>query len=252
MKKEQKILPYNNPPIVEAILDIKTTLPPDIFLSHLQEFQEFVKTDYPVKKERRSFEGGVQFKSGSAPEFKASPEKVDGFLFHADDGKGIVQVRLDGFTFNKLRPYSNWEKFNGEAKRLWAQYVKIAKPSSVSRIALRYINRIELPLPFSDFKEYILTAPEVAKGIPQGLAGFFVRLAIPNEEIGATAIVIETMEPIKPDTNKLPLIFDLDVFKNISMPPDTEKIWVILNQLREYKNQVFDKSITDKTKGLFK
>ncbi len=244
--------PYNNAPITEAILDIKTSLPPDIFLTHLQEFQEFVKSDYPVKKERRSFEGGVQFKSGSAPEFKASPEKIDGYLFHAEDGKSIVQVCLDGFTFNKLRPYSNWEVFNAEAKRLWTQYAKIAKPNSVSRIALRYINRIELPLPFSDFKEYILTAPEVATGIPQALAGFFVRLAIPNEEIGATAIVIETIEAIKPDTNKLPLIFDLDVFKGVSMPPDTDKIWAILNQLREYKNQIFDKSLTDKTKELFK
>ena len=245
-------MPYNNPPIVEAILDIKTNLPPDIFLSHLQEFQDFVKSDYPVKKERRSFEGGVQFKSGSAPEFKASQEKVDGFLFHSEDNKSIVQVRLDGFTFNKLRPYSNWEEFSSESKRLWTQYLKIAKPSSVARIALRYINRIELPMPFSDFKEYILTAPEVAGGIPQGLAGFFVRLAIPNEEIGATAIVIETIEPIKPDTNKLPLIFDLDVFKSVSMAPDTEKIWVTLNQLREYKNQIFERSLTDKTKELFK
>ena len=246
------MMPYNNPPIVEAILDIKTNLPSDIFLSHLQGFQDFVKSDYPVKKERKLFEGGVQFKSGSAPEFKASPEKVDGFLFHSEDNKGIVQVRLDGFTFNKLRPYSNWEEFSDEAKRLWAQYLKIAKPSSVTRIALRYINRIELPMPFSDFKEYILTAPEVAVGIPQGLAGFFVRLAIPNEEIGATAIVIETIEPIKPDTNKLPLIFDLDVFKSVSMTPDTEKIWVTLNQLREYKNQIFERSLTDKTKELFK
>jgi uncharacterized protein (TIGR04255 family) len=246
------MMPYNTPPIVDAILDIKTNLHPDIFLSHLQEFQDFVKSDYPVKKERRSFEGGVQFKSGSAPEFKASPEKVDGFLFHSEDSKSIVQVRLDGFTFNKLRPYSDWEKFSSESKRLWMQYLKIAKPSSISRIALRYINRIELPMPFSDFKEYILTAPEVARGIPQELAGFFVRLAIPNEEIGATAIVIETIEPIKTDTNKLPLIFDLDVFKSVSMTPDTEEIWVTLNQLREYKNQIFEKSLTDKTKELFK
>lgn len=252
MKTEHKMAPYNNPPIAEAILDIKTSLPPDIFLSHLQEFQEFVKVDYPVKKERRFFEGGVQFKSGSAPEFKASTEKVDGFLFHSDDNKSIVQVRLDGFTFNKLRPYSNWEKFSNESKRLWAQYLKIAKPISVSRIALRYINRIELPMPFSDFKEYIRTAPEVAIGIPQGLAGFFVRLVIPNEQIGATAIVIETIEPIRPDTNKLPLIFDLDVFKSVSMEPDTGKIWAMLNQLREYKNLIFDKSLTDKTKELFK
>lgn len=251
MKPKKNMIPYNNPPIVEAILDIKTNLPPEIFLSHLQEFQEFVKSDYPVKKERRSFEGGVQFKSGSAPEFKASTEKVDGFLFHSEDSKSIVQVRLDGFTFNKLRPYSNWEKFSGEAKRLWAQYLKIAKPSSVSRIALRYINRIELPMPFADFQEYILTVPEIASGIPQGLAGFFMRLVIPNEKINATAIVIETIEQMKPDIKKLPLVFDLDVFKSVLIAPDTEKIWAILNQLREYKNQIFDKSLTDKTRGLF-
>ena len=60
MKIKQNMIPYNNPTIVEAILDIKTSLPPDILLSHLQEFQEFVKADYPLKKERRSFEGGVE------------------------------------------------------------------------------------------------------------------------------------------------------------------------------------------------
>ncbi len=246
------MVPYNNPPIAEAILDIRTILPPDVFLSHLGGFHDVVKGDYPLKKEQKFFEGGVQFKSGSAPEFKVSPEKSVGFLFHSEDGRSIVQVRLDGFTFNKLRPYSNWEKFNAEAKRLWVEYLKIAKPVSVTRIALRYINRIELPLPFLDFKEYVRTIPEVASGIPQGLGSFFVRLVIPNEEIGATAIVVETIEPIQSGTNKLPLMFDIDVFKDVSMLLTTTEVWKILNQLRGYKNQIFDKSLTEKTKEFFK
>jgi len=246
------MIPYNNPPVVEAILDIRAILPPDISLSHLQAFQDVVKIDYPLKKERRFLEGGVQFKSGSAPEFKVSPEKIDGFLFHSVDGKSIVQARLDGFTFNKLHPYSNWEKFSVEAKRLWAEYIKIAKPMSVSRVALRYINRIELPVPFSDFKEYVRTIPEVANGIPQGLGSFFVRLVIPNEEIGATAIVTETIEPVGPGTNKLPLMFDIDVFKDVSLSPTASEVWAIMDKLRGYKNQIFDKSLTDKTKEFFK
>ncbi len=245
------MIPYKNPPIVEAILDIRATLPPDISLSHLQVFQDIVKVDYPLKKERRFLEGGVQFKSGSVPEFKVSPEKIDGLLFHAADGKSIVQARLDGFTFNKLRPYSDWEKFSAEAKRLWAEYLKIAKPISVSRVALRYINRIELPVPFSDFKEYVRTIPEVASGIPQGLGSFFVRLVIPNEAIGATAIVTETIEPVQPGTNKLPLMFDIDVFKEASLSPTSPEVWEIMEKLRGYKNQIFDKSLTDKTKELF-
>lgn len=241
---------FTNPPITEALLDIRTTLPKETNLEILAAFQDIIKSEYPIKKERRT--GEFQIATGANPTVISSSDRVTGYLFQSSDAKKIVQARLDGFTFNKLKPYSDWPTFSTEAKSLWQHYLKIAKPTNTLRLALRYINRIELPLPFSDFKEYILTVPEVAPGMPNGLSGFFMQLVIPNLEIESTALVTVTIESKAKDQSKLPLIFDIDVSRNIVLKPDSEEIWSIMDKLRAFKNQVFMNSFTEKTKELFK
>ncbi|MEK7180645.1 MAG: TIGR04255 family protein [Patescibacteria group bacterium] len=168
------IPPFPNPPITEAIFDIRVIMPKETTLEVLLSFQDSIKDDFPVKKDRRKIEGGFQFGEDSPPKVIASSSVVDGYWFHSNDGHKIVQARLDGFTFNRLKPYSSWEGFNGEANKLWHHFIKIAKPAKVSRLALRYINRIELPLPLKDFKEYILTIPEIGPNIPTGLSDFLL------------------------------------------------------------------------------
>ncbi len=245
----EKPIHFDNPPISEALIDIRVALPKEVTLEQLAVFQEDIKVTFPIRKEKYS--GTFQIKTGAAPEVAATSNRLDGFLFHSNDNKKIVQARLDGFTFNKLRPYSDWETFSGEARLLWEHYRSIAKPTNVLRVGLRYINRIELPLPFIDFKEYVLTIPDIAPGMPNGLSGFFMQLAIPNNEINAHANIIETMEN-KFDKGTLPFILDIDVFRDIILDPLSQEIWNIFDQLRGFKNQIFLSSLTDKTKGLFK
>lgn len=241
---------FSNPPITEALIDIRVTLPKEVTVERLATFHEDVKTSFPIKKQR--FAGEFQIKIGAAPEVVTTSNRNDGFLFHSQDSKKIVQARLDGFTFNKLKPYSNWEVFSSEAKYLWGHYLSVAKPINIVRLSLRYINRIELPLPFKDFKEYILTMPEIAPGIPDGISGFFTQVTIQNPEIDAQATIIETIEGTTPDKGILPFILDIDVFRNIILESSSEKIWDIFKQLRRFKNQIFINSLTNKTKELFK
>ncbi len=249
----QNVIPFPNPPITEALLDIGVNLPKEVTLDTLATFQNEIKERFPTRKERYKWEGGVQFQAGSAPKIMPSSGGPIGYLFHSPpDDKKIVQARLDGYTFNKLKPYSNWEEFNSEAKELWERYLKIARPVNVTRVALRYINKIELPLPFKDFKEYILTIPEIGPEIPNALSGFFARLIIPNPKIQSNAIITETMEKIDDKVKVLPFILDIDVSRNYVFKPESDEIWETLNKLREFKNQIFLNSLTDKTKELFK
>jgi uncharacterized protein (TIGR04255 family) len=240
---------FANAPIAEALLDVRAKLRPGIELPQLAAFQDSLKERYPTRRERFSWEGGFVVKGGT-PEVLHPSGGPDGFIFTSSDGRQLVQARLDGFTFNKLRPYDRWGPFRDEAREHWDRYRKIAEPEIISRVALRYINRIEIPLPLKDFREYILTTPEIAPGLPQGLSGFFMRLLISDERSGCSAIVTETMEPLQKDV--LPLILDIDVFREAAFDANGTEMWDTLERLRDFKNEIFFKSITDKAKELFK
>jgi len=243
---------FPNAPIVEALLDIRCALPPEVNLSTLTSFHERIKSDFPIKEERIIWQAGFEIKAGNRPEVVSPKGEPDGYLFRPTDKKKIVQARLDGFTFNKLKPYTNWVDFSGEAKKLWQHYVEVAKPTKVIRIALRYINRIDIPLPFKDFGEYIKTVPLIGDGIPKSLSGLFMRLVIPDPDLKAMAIITETVDKIDEKTNKLPLIFDIDVYMEQPFELQTDTIWKSLENLHEFEYSIFINSLTNKTEELFK
>lgn len=241
---------FPNAPITEALLDIRVQLPPEIDLDKLKTFHESIKERFPQKQERISIQASFKF----SPEGSASlppSSKPDGYLFRSTTENKVVQARLDGFTFNKLKPYQTWESFRTEAHELWDLYLKIANPIKVVRIALRYINRIEIPLPMNEFKDYILTVPEIAPNIPQALSQFFMNLVITKPEIEATAIINQTMENPTP-AQRLPYIFDIEVWKETFYEGDKKEMWDEFEKLKKFENDIFFNSITDKTKELFK
>lgn len=54
------------------------------------------------------------------------------------------------------------------------------------------------------------------------------------------------------ESQKLPLIFDIDVIKKANFMKKESDIWMDFNLLRQFKNEIFFNSITEKTKELFK
>lgn len=241
---------FPNAPITEAILDIRVDLPEDVTLAKLGTFHDYVMDRFPEKQERISFTAGFKISQDVSKSLSASG-RPDGYFFKSPSEQKIVQARLDGFTFNKLKPYENWDLFSSEAHDLWSTYFKVATPVKITRIALRYINRIEIPLPLKDFKEYILTVPEIAPQLPQGLSNFFMSLEIPNPDIEATAIITQTMETFT-DDKRLAFIFDIDVFQSKVYSGNKTGMWDEFEKLRLYKNDIFFNSVTEKTKELFK
>jgi uncharacterized protein (TIGR04255 family) len=242
---------FPNAPITEALLDIRVNLPGEVDLTQLATIQDLIKDQYPSRNERMFWQSNFQI---AQRDLKISPPTGGpvGYAFTSRDGKQIVQVRKDGFSFSRLKPYEDWISLREEAKRLWQCYIQIASPTNITRLALRYINRIELPLPMRDFKDYILTVPEIAPNLPQGLADFFMQLIIPIPTMNAIAIVTETVDVPQNLSSVLPLIFDIDVFREAVFDLNSAEVWDTFEQLRELKNDIFFQSITERTKELFR
>jgi uncharacterized protein (TIGR04255 family) len=235
-----------NAPITEGLLDIRCTLPADVTLEDLAKFQEAIADRYPQRRERQVFESSLTLGTSEV----VQKHQMDGYLFAGADGHRVVQARLDGFAFSVLKPYTSWPDLRDEAREHWARYRQIARPTAVSRVAVRFINRIELPLPFDDFREYVLTAPDIAAGLPQGLATFIMRLVIPVERANCVAIVTETIETAQ--GGRLPFILDIEAFTERPFKSEDEELWQTLDRLREVKNDFFFRSITPKTLELLK
>ncbi len=242
---------FPHAPIKEALLDIRVELPKQTSLNDLQSIYDSIKERFSEKQQKISYEDGFKMSANGTMETLPTSGKHDGYLFRCANENKIVQSRLDGFTFNKLKPYEDWKNFRDEAHSLWDKYFEIAKPVKIIRLGLRYINEIEISLPMKNFKEYILTIPAIAPNLPQALSGFFMQLTVPNHDIGAEAIITETIK--KPTANnKLPFIFDIDVFQNTAYNENKSEIWDEFEKLRAFKNDIFFNSITEKTKELFK
>ena len=237
-------------PITEALIDLRVRLPESPSLEHLEAFRDAVKETYPDCRTRRKWHTRFALHNEEPPAVETESGGPDGFILTSRDGAQVVQARLDGFTFSRLKPYERWEQLRDSAQELWKTYCDSASPLMITRIAVRYINRIELPLPFEDLGEWLETRPELGPKLPQGLAGYFFRANIPFDKPPGFVNVTQSIEPGN-YKDRVPLIFDIDAFSTQELPPDDNGVWKKFEDLREIKNRVFFESITKKTKDMF-
>ena len=238
---------YPNAPITEAIIDLKVELPSGVTVADLKEVQAGQEEAYPTTQHRNLVTGQMQF--GKQVSASASSEHL-GYLFKSSDETQVFQARLDGFTMSRLAPYECWETFRDEARRLWDAYRAVVKPEKVVRVAVRYVNRIDMPLPLTDFCDYLRSVPVVSADLPQALAGYFMRLEIPLEDINSLCLLNEAI--VKPAAEGVvSVVLDIDVFRATDIPDDEEELWKFLEELRHRKNSIFEACITDKARELF-
>jgi uncharacterized protein (TIGR04255 family) len=242
---------FKNAPITESLLDIQVLRSPSTDLSALELVQEKVLNRYPKRKDRKHWEIKAVELEGAEPSLSQSGETV-GFIFFPGQERPdrALQARLDGFSFSKLRPYESWEPFRKEAMELWQIFAGVTQPVRVQRLGLRTINSLRLPLPFNDFKEYLLTGPDVAPGIPGGLSQFYMQLNVPQPG-GEIATIISSLEAQQIDADSVTVIFDIDVYIAEVFQPQADEIWQKFEVLRQIRNRIFFNSLTDKAKELF-
>ncbi|MCY1204298.1 hypothetical protein D9M68_356940 [compost metagenome] len=246
---------YARPPITEAVIDIQVDYPspPDIAL--YERFTKTVQASLPVSAPLHLFEmgiennaagsGALQVKSGGAP-------VTIGMRAASPASDRVAQIHQRGFTFSMQAPYAGWDAFSAEAQAVWTTFLELVGPQRVNRVGVRYINRIVIPQQRIEFEDYFRLYPAIPKDVPQDVTGCFMQLVMPQADLGpgANAIVNFAGEP-----NAVPgaisFLLDIDVYCNAMLEARTDLIWEHLDKLRVRKNQLFEASITDRTRELF-
>lgn len=233
-------------PIIEAIVDIKVKLPLDVDATKLRTIHDLISEQYP--KELEFTTGTFGMKKGKAPE--VTHKGIFGYRYTSNNGKQVVQANFEGFVFSRLKPYMEWESFCKEAHRLWLLYADFLSPELITRVALRYINRLGIPYSCKSLGEYLVTPPMIPEKLPQGLSSFLNRIVIHEPVLQATAIIMQTLEPVI-GQEAAPVVLDIDVFKEGQFNVDGKDAWGIIGNLHDLKNKIFFESITEKTVELY-
>jgi uncharacterized protein (TIGR04255 family) len=238
---------YKSAPITEAIIDIRVELATGTAASSLDPIHEQVKDRFPTREDLIMFEQQLSFNIDSGKDAKRTQL---GYICRSADTKNVFQSRINGFTFSRIFPYENWESLRSRARQVWDVYKETAKPARITRVAVRYINRIDMPTPMKDLREYLRTLPDISPDLTQVLNGYVMQLLMAQKDFGGMLSLIEaTVNP--PGPNVFSVNLDIDLFKETSEFDSDEKIWQFLEILREKKNEVFEGCITDKARELF-
>jgi uncharacterized protein (TIGR04255 family) len=241
----------NNAPITEAIIDIRVKLSSKFKVESFLELKKIIGDRFPKFQERRLFSGQLKFKEGKPQKPSAEYHGIHGYFFRPEDERNVAQFRIDGFTFSRLKPYTYWDDLFGEARELWEMYSGIAKPEAVTRLAVRYINHINIPLPVDDLSVYFTASPHVPDNIQGVISGFLSKLIVYDQEMDIATNIVQALEKSTKPDKYITVVLDIDSYKKGDFDVSNSEMWDIFANLHDIKNQIFFNSITEETARLF-
>ncbi len=239
-------------PIIEAVLDIDCDMPPGFDLAAVEGLSRdrFCET-YPKFHKQLMQEHKIETQPDAPPKM-STRHATQSFQFIHGDGKQLVQVRAEGFSFNRLTPYTSLDEYLPEIERTWRLFISIAKPVQIRAVRLRYINRILIPMPEPrlQLENYLKVGPRLPDEDKLTFTGFLNQHTAVEADTGNHVNIVLTTQP--PEEKKLPLIFDITVAS-----PGTAEVenwaWLLsqIQSLRVLKNRVFRNTLTERCLNLF-
>ena len=241
--------PLNRPPIVEALVDLRASVPGDPKM--FKALADALKDEFPTRQDRRDIKAKMEVKDGKLVPSDVHSQVFGGVRIANADQTIYVQFRPDGFTLNNMKIYVGGDQLIEKSLTLWELLVERTKPEIVSRVALRYINRLELPLiEGAEFNRYLTSPPELPEGGPQLISEFLSRIVGHDEQRQATAVVIQQLKKQQAGP-PITITVDVNVFQTGDFPVDSTALREVLDSLRMLKNETFFSLLTDETVSFY-
>ena len=240
--RENNLTKYSKPPIKEAVFDLQTRYETAFNEKLFQTFLEKIP-------EYRNYEP-LRNISINADNMTKQVEVI-GFRCISQDKKQIVKFQKNGFSFSRLEIYDGWDKNYTEAMKLWEKYCEVVKPTSITRVATRFINKFKIPHIFTKPEEYFETYIKYNKDISPVWNQMSHRMLLSHTNGITSHIILDSVANKQNQT--VDVLFDIDVFSDLVLSPsETSTLENSFNQLRKIKNDIFENGITNKVRKIIK
>ncbi|RKX44577.1 MAG: hypothetical protein DRP64_06300 [Verrucomicrobia bacterium] len=237
----------SNAPIVEAVVDIDCDMPTTFEVENvIEQATALFKESYPKTRKRYVHQHEIKQKIGGDAEISSPSVEVQALQLLQEDEKQIIQVRSQGYSFNRLAPYTSMDEYWEEIRGTWQIFAETFNPTQVQRVRLRFINRIFLPLDGGslDFDDYLKVAPRLTDDVRLAFNNFINQHQVQDVETGNTAKIVLATQAEEKGT--LPILFDIEVIGRNAGDVSWDFIGNELEALRNLKNHIFYNTLTDK------
>jgi uncharacterized protein (TIGR04255 family) len=244
MQMEQKR--YARPPITEAVIELR--FEDSLTLRDMERVRDRFKSEFPTVESRQNIQ--VSIDKGKI-QHKSSPA---GFKMTAKNAVDLVLITPDFFITSRLAPYETWNHLLEHAKSNFEMFTKVLGRKIVKRIGTRFVNRIDIPnsiLKGRPLNEFILLGISLSAEIATDIGGFSIVVNTVQRDTGAKLTIRSSLvDPALIDHTSITL--DTDAYWDTDIPMRIDEMWAKTDMLRIAKNSVFENSMTDKTRELFK
>lgn len=237
---------YRRPPIIEAVLEIRVATPVDD--QAIAKIQRRLAERYPGPPQKTA---NISVEAG--PNGIRINKDTSGFKILSHDGTFTVSVARGTISTSKTAPYVGWEEFIAEAQINWESWKKVVDWKEISRLGLRYINRIDIPnadgigIAMDDYVNFGVRRPDI-KGFG-AMTQFAANVEIPMLD-GSFKLILNSSPVPSPLVKTSSFLLDLDLSREHMLPKNEEALWSEVAKFRLVKNSVFEACITDKTRAL--
>lgn len=240
---------YRNPPIIQAVCEYSFEPSQTWDWTVPGLFYNEVKDDFPKKREQNVLH--VELQAGP----NVMPPAVKGGMasvqFLTEDEKTLIQVGPDAIAAHRLRPYTGWENFKPIILRAVEVYTKVAKPTGIRRLGLRFINRIEIPGKTEvRIEDYLLAAPKVPEELPQTFGSWAQRVEIPYTQLEG-ALRLQSGSVRAEDRKGAVFMLDLDFVSGVNQPLPLGEAERRLEIAHTEVERAFEACITNEARRLF-
>jgi uncharacterized protein (TIGR04255 family) len=245
-------LPIPSAPIIEAVVDIDCDLPIGLDRIRLREAAQKALQDRYPKFQQQQIQEHVLSQQGDQPLEVQVKQGLGAMQFLTEDSKQLVQFRPNGFSFNRLAPYTSLDEYFPEIEARWRIFLELVQPLIIRRIVIRMINRILLPMDGGkvELGQYLTVPPRLPDtGSQIMFLGFLDQQMALDPVTQNHANIVKTLE--QPQGDSFPIIFDIEVFHQAEIfPGDWSAIRAHLDSLRSLKNRIFRGTLTQQCLSL--
>jgi uncharacterized protein (TIGR04255 family) len=244
-------LHFARPPIVEAVIERRFANP--ISPETLESLRHAFEREYPAVSQMNNVSIAI-----NEPTTQAQVNQTTvGYRLVKLDGAAVILLTSQSISFSRVAPYLGWHDFAQNSTHIFQVARNIMGYSALSRIGVRYINRLDIPAFDKDGvrspirpEHYILIYPEYPEIVIPQVHGFTMQCvtALQNVDCQATINVATVVSPV-PD--HISLVFDIDVGRNNNVPQREDEIANLMEAIRSEKNRIFSSCLTDRMKEYF-